>query len=64
MQGIEIYFDKTSWNKKDKNFIDMLQFWDRYHYFDFDEPFMIFIKEYGKDLPYFVAQVSDIKLFQ
>ena len=64
MQGIEIYFDKTSWNKKDKNLIDMLQFWDRYHYFDFDEPFMIFIREYGNDLPYFAAQVSDIKLFQ
>jgi hypothetical protein len=37
---------------------------DKYNYFYFDKPFTIFIKEYNKDLPYFAAQVSDVKLFQ
>ena len=63
-QDVEIKLDRSSWDKKGKNLIDSLQLWDRYHYFDFDEPFMIFVKEYGKDLPYFAAQVSDVKLFQ
>jgi hypothetical protein len=38
--------------------------WEKYHYLYFDKPFTIFIKEYNKDLPYFAAQISDIKLFQ
>lgn len=35
-----------------------------YHYFNFDYPFMVFIKESDKSLPYFAAYISDIKLFQ
>ena len=35
-----------------------------YHHFDFDYPFMVFIRENGKNLPYFAAYISDIKLFQ
>lgn len=33
-------------------------------YFYFDEEFTIFIKEKGKEVPYFAANISNIKLFQ
>ncbi len=32
--------------------------------FNFDDTFIIFLKEKGKDLPYFAAKISDIKKFQ
>ena len=35
-----------------------------YRYFYFDKPFMIFLKESDKELPYFAAQITNIKLFQ
>jgi hypothetical protein len=33
-------------------------------YFYFDKPFMIFLKEANKDIPYYAAQVSNITMFQ
>jgi len=33
-------------------------------YFYFDKPFMIFLKEADKEIPYYAAQVSNITLFQ
>ena len=38
--------------------------WTKNHYLYFNSPFVIFIKEHDKELPYFAAQISDIKLFQ
>ena len=35
-----------------------------HRYFYFDQPYVVFLKEANKDLPYFAAQISDIKLFQ
>ncbi|MBR6908179.1 hypothetical protein IKN40_07005 [bacterium] len=35
-----------------------------YRYFYFNRPFMIFLQESDKELPYFAAQISDITLFQ
>ena len=35
-----------------------------YRYFYFDKPYVMFLKEADKDLPYFAAQISDITLFQ
>ena len=35
-----------------------------YRYFYFNRPFMIFLQESNKELPYFAAQISDITLFQ
>lgn len=35
-----------------------------YRYFYFNEPYLMFLKEENKDLPYFAAQISDITLFQ
>ena len=35
-----------------------------YRYFYFDQPYVMFLKETNKDLPYFAAQISDITLFQ
>ena len=35
-----------------------------YRYFEFDSEFTIFLREEGKDLPYFAANIDDITLFQ
>jgi hypothetical protein len=35
-----------------------------HRYFYFDKPYVMFLKETDKDLPYFAAQISDITLFQ
>jgi hypothetical protein len=35
-----------------------------YRYFYFDKPYVMFLKEADKDLPYFAAQIYDITLFQ
>lgn len=35
-----------------------------YRYFEFDSEFNIFLRESGKDLPYFAANIDNIKLFQ
>jgi hypothetical protein len=35
-----------------------------HRYFYFDQPYIIFLKEEDKDLPYFAAQIFDITLFQ
>lgn len=35
-----------------------------YRYFEFDSEFTIFLRESGKDLPYFAANINDITLFQ
>ena len=68
IQDVAIGLDKSSWNKKDKNLVESIELsniiWDKYRYFYFENPFTIFIKESDKELPYFAAQVSDIKLFQ
>lgn len=66
IQDLEIKLDNPSWTKVNKTLTDSLPniVWEKYHYLYFDKPFTIFIKEYNKDLPYFAAQISDIKLFQ
>lgn len=68
IQDVAIGLDKSSWNKKDKKLVESIELsniiWDKYRYFYFENPFTIFIKESDKELPYFAAQVSDIKLFQ
>ena len=33
-------------------------------YFEFDSEFTMFLRENGKDLPYFAANIDDITLFQ
>lgn len=68
IQDVKLDLSNPSWSKKSKNLVDSLDLSsmvsDKYNYFYFDEPFTIFVKEYNKDLPYFAAQISDVKLFQ
>jgi hypothetical protein len=65
LQDVEIKFEHPSSIYKTKKANKERQFSKaEYHYFDFDNPFMIFVRESGKNLPYFAANISDIKLFQ
>ena len=72
LQTIELKLDKEWWEIKSEAWINMTK--DRgaaepapkieHRYFYFDKPYVMFLKEADKDLPYFAAQVSDITLFQ
>ncbi len=64
IQDIEVKFDKIVWTQNDKSLLLPNNEWSNYRLLYFDEPFMIFIKEFNKEVPYFVAQISDITLFQ
>ena len=71
LQTIELKLDKEWWEIKSEAWIATS---DRsigmkppkveHRYFYFDRPYIMFLKEENKDLPYFAAQISDITLFQ
>ena len=72
LQTIELELDKE-WGKikseawiamTKSNWIEMDPPKIEYRYFYFNEPYLMFLKEENKDLPYFAAQISDITLFQ
>ena len=73
LQTIQFDLDEEGWKIKSEAVIDMLKTdWmasfsfeePDYRYFYFNRPFMIFLQESDKELPYFAAQISDITLFQ
>ena len=73
LQTIQFDLDEEGWKIKSEAVIDMLKTdWiasfsfeePEYRYFYFNRPFMIFLQESDKELPYFAAQISDITLFQ
>ncbi len=71
LQTIELKLDKEWWELKSEAWItyyDEMDDWpmveSEYRYFYFDKPYVMFLKEADKDLPYFAAQISDITLFQ
>lgn len=63
IQNVEIDLENPSWSSVSKN-IESIENEEDYKFFYFDRPFVVFIKESDKTLPYAAAQVSDIKLFQ
>jgi hypothetical protein len=63
IQNVEINLDNPSWSNNSKS-TENVDSEEEYRYLYFDRPFVVFIKEADKDLPYAAAQVSDIKLFQ
>ncbi len=67
IQNIEIKIDKVAKDRNDitsKNENDQSYTWTIYHHFYLDQPFVLFIRESDKDLPYLAAQISDVTLFQ
>ena len=73
LQTIELKLDKEWWEIKSEARIALTTYglsisMDKpkveYRYFYFDKPYVMFLKEAVKDLPYFAAQISDIRLFQ
>jgi hypothetical protein len=72
VQTIEFDLDEKWWKIKSEALIYMQADWAigpsfeeiKRRYFYFDKPFMIFLKEENKQLPYFAAQITDITLFQ
>lgn len=73
LQTIELELNKEWWEIKSEAWIGMRTFssWIsgkpievEHRYFFFDQPYIMFLKESDKDLPYFAAQISDITLFQ
>ena len=72
VQTIEFDLDEKWWQIKSEAMMAMtldaivdVSFEKPVHrYFYFDKPFMIFLKEENKNLPYFAAQVTDITKFQ
>ena len=72
LQSIELKLNKEWWEIKSEAWIAMdKSYWmimnkpeAEHRYFYFDQPYIIFLKEEDKDLPYFAAQISDITLFQ
>ena len=73
LQTIELKLDKEWWEIKSEawialgtytNSISMEEPKIEHRYFYFDKPYVMFLKEADKDLPYFAAQISDITLFQ
>jgi len=73
LQSIELKLDKEGWEIKSEAAIvletngimiatESPKIEHRYFYFD--KPYIMFLKEENKDLPYFAAQISDITLFQ
>ena len=73
LQTIKFDLDEEWWQIKSEAVI-VMGFWNsdassiakeiKYRYFYFNRPFMIFLQESDKELPYFAAQISDITLFQ
>ena len=72
LQTIELKLDKEWWEIKSEARIGIsyesiepfIPENIEYRYFYFDKPYVMFLKEADKDLPYFAAQISDITLFQ
>ena len=73
LQTIELKLDKEWWEIKSEAWIAMTVSKEsmpmgkpkiEYRYFYFNKPYVMFLKEADKDLPYFAAQISDITLFQ
>jgi hypothetical protein len=72
LQSIELKLDKEWWEIKSEAWIAIsydsatpfIPVKVEYRYFYFDKPYVMFLKEDDKDLPYFAAQISDITLFQ
>lgn len=72
LQTIELKLDKEWWEIKSEAWINMTKGRGaaepapkiEHRYFYFDKPYVMFLKEADKDLPYFAAQISDITLFQ
>ena len=73
IQTIELKLDKEWGKVKSEVWIEMskdrsISIWKlseiEHRYFYFDQPYVMFLKEADKDLPYFAAQISDITLFQ
>jgi len=72
LQTIKLKLDKEWWEIKSEAWIAMT--WSNSisrepidierRYFYFNQPYVMFLKEANKDLPYFAAQISDITLFQ
>lgn len=74
LQTIELKLDKEGWEIKSEMWASpradssCIGCWNvnkiEHRYFYFDKPYLMFLKEEYKDLPYFAAQISDITLFQ
>lgn len=70
IQTIKFSLDKSGGKIKSEALIDMTDTiaiaptYVEYRYFEFDSEFNIFLRENGKDLPYFAANIDNIKLFQ
>ena len=74
LQTIELKLDKNGWEIKSEMWAiprvdpSCIGCWNinkiEHRYFYFDKPYIMFLKEESKDLPYFAAQISDITLFQ
>ena len=71
LQTIELKLDEKWWEIKSEAWISMTATNSisseppkEHRYFYFDKPYIMFLKESNKDLPYFAAQISDITLFQ
>ena len=74
LQTIELKLDKEGWEIKSEMWASPRAYpscigcWNvnkiEHRYFYFDKPYLMFLKEENKDLPYFAAQISDITLFQ
>ena len=72
LQTIELKLDKEWWEIKSeaRMAVDKNQSLAahppkvEHRYFYFDKPYVMFLKEADKDLPYFAAQISNITLFQ
>ena len=72
IQTIKFTLDKTGGKIKSEAVIEMTKdsamIMDpeevEYRYFEFDSEFTIFLREEGKDKPYFAANIDDITLFQ
>lgn len=70
IQNISLKLDKSGGRVKSEAIVSGYTFGDvmidevEKRYFYFNQEFTIFIKEKGKDVPYFAANVSNIELFQ
>lgn len=72
LQTVKLKLDKEWWEIKSeawiametKESIEISKPKIEHRYFYFDKPYVMFLKESDKDLPYFAAQISDITLFQ
>ena len=72
LQTVKLKLDKEWWEIKSeawiametKQSIEISKPKIEHRYFYFDKPYVMFLKESDKDLPYFASQISDITLFQ